>query len=85
MTTSTSLLDSGFAEGAEDAMAALIEHLLGVTHELGRDQLTAPLEYLPDVAGQVAKFEPVEDTRYLQWRADEPALTTPAHLDLVYW
>ena len=82
---STMLLDIGYAQGADDAMAELIEHLVGVTHELGRDQLTAPLEYRPDVAAQLAKFEPVEDTRYLQWRADEPALTTPAHLDLVYW
>jgi hypothetical protein len=82
---STIMLDIGFAEGAEDAMAALIEHLVGVTHKLGRDQLTAPLEYLPGVASLLAKFEPVEDTRYLQWRADDPALTTPAHLDLVYW
>jgi hypothetical protein len=79
------LLDIGYAEATDDAMADLIEHLIGVTHELGRDQLTAPLEYLPDVATRLSKFEPVEDTRYLQWRADEPALTTPAHLDLVYW
>ncbi len=81
----TTLLDIGFAEGAEDAMAALIEHLLGVTHGLGRDFLTAPLGYLPGVAAQLAKFEPEEETRYLQWRADSPALQTPAHLDLVYW
>jgi hypothetical protein len=82
---STMLLDIGYAEGAHDAMADLIEHLVGMTRELGRDQLTAPLEYLPDVAAQLAKFEPAEDTRYLQWRADDPALATPAHLDLVYW
>jgi hypothetical protein len=45
------LLDLGFAEGAEDAMAALIEHFVGMTHELGRDFLVAPLEYLPEAAG----------------------------------
>ena len=66
-------------------MASLIEHFVGMTHELGRDFVVAPLEYLPEVAALVARFEPSEETRYLQWRADDPALTTPAHLDLVYW
>jgi hypothetical protein len=83
--SNTALLDLGFEAGADDAMASLIEQLLGVTHELGRDFLTVPLAYLPGVTEALAKFEPSEETRYLQWRADSPMLTTPAHLDLVYW
>jgi hypothetical protein len=83
--SSAALLDIGFAAGAEDAMASLIEHLAGETGVLGRDFLTAPLAYLPEVAALLSKLEPTEETRYLQWRADSPALTTPAHLDLAYW
>jgi hypothetical protein len=83
--SNTSLLDIGYAAGAEDAMASLIEHLIGLTRELGRDVLTAPLETLPEVAVLLSKYEPSSETRYLQWRADTPALTTPAHLDLTYW
>jgi hypothetical protein len=85
MVESTALLDIGYAEGADDAMAALIRHLAGVTRELGRDQLTVPLAYLPGVAGALSHRDPAHETRYLQWRTDDPPLTTPAHLDLVYW
>ncbi|HZP57061.1 MAG TPA: hypothetical protein VFC53_05850 [Dehalococcoidia bacterium] len=81
----TALLDFGFAEGRPDALAALIEHLVGVTGGLGRDCLVAPLETLPEVAELLAAREPVPETRYLQWRADTPVITTPAFLDLVYW
>jgi hypothetical protein len=56
-----------------------------VTAELGRDFLVAPLETLPEVAALLTGREPQQETRYLQWRAETPALTTPAHLDLVYW
>lgn len=83
--SSTSLLDLGYADGADDAMASLIEHLIGVTHDLERDVLTAPLETLPEVAGLLSKYDPSAETRYLQWRAETPVLTTPAFLDLVYW
>ena len=57
--SSTSLLDSGYAEGAEDAMAALIEHFVGMTHELGRDFLVAPLEYLPGGRGPAGEVRAV--------------------------
>ena len=83
--SNTSLLDLGYADGAEDAMAALIEYLMGVTHDLERDALTAPLETMPEVAVLLSKHDPSAETRYLQWRTDSPALTTPAFLDLVYW
>jgi hypothetical protein len=81
----TSLLDYGFDDGAPGALAALIEHLVGITHDLRRDYLVAPLEALPEVATLLASHDPVPETRYLQWRAERPPLTAPAHLDLVYW
>ncbi|HXK32692.1 MAG TPA: hypothetical protein VNM91_01600 [Dehalococcoidia bacterium] len=81
----TALLDSGYAEGHEDALAGLIEHLVGVTHMLGRDFLVAPMESLDGVAALLAGREQVPETRYLQWRTDRVALKTPPYLDLVYW
>jgi hypothetical protein len=35
--------------------------------------------------GGEARTTPSPETRYLQWRAERPPLTAPAHLDLVYW
>ena len=81
----TALLDYGFAEGHERALKALIEHLIGVTHSLGRAYLVAPLETLPEVAALLEARRPIAETRYLQWRAEQPALTPPPYLDLVYW
>ena len=40
---------------------------------------------MPEVAVLLSKHDPSADTRYLQWRTESPALTTPAFLDLVYW
>jgi hypothetical protein len=83
--SNAALLDLGYADGAEDAMVSLIEHLMGATHGLERDVLTAPLETMPAVAALLSKHGPSAETRYLQWRTESPALTTPAFLDLVYW
>jgi GNAT superfamily N-acetyltransferase len=83
--SATAVLDFGCAEGREDALAALIEHLIGATHALGRDYLLAPLETVPRIAELLASHDPVPEVRYLQWRADTPAITTPVHVDLVYW
>jgi hypothetical protein len=83
--TVASLLDLGHAAGDAEALAALVEHLIGVTHGLGRTYLVAPIETLPDVAALLANREPITETRYLQWRAERPALTPPPYLDLVYW
>ena len=80
-----SLLDIGVAEGHEDALAALIEHCIGLAHANGRDYVVAPLETMPQIAALLASHEPISETRYLQWRADDPPLRTPAHLDLRYW
>jgi hypothetical protein len=80
-----SLLDIGVADGHEDALAALIEHCIGLAYDRGRDYLVAALETLPRIAALLAHHEPVPETRYLQWRTESPALKVPAHLDLVYW
>jgi hypothetical protein len=80
-----SVLDFGCAEGQEGALAELIASLIGRTHALGRDYLVAPLATLPDVASLLESHAPEAETRYLQWRADTPALTAPPFVDLVYW
>jgi hypothetical protein len=81
----TALLDTGHADGREDALAELIEHLVGVTHGLERQYLVAPLETLPRIAEALAHRDAEPETRYLVWRADTPTLSTPPYVDLVYW
>lgn len=81
----TAVLDHGFSEGRADGLALLIEHLIGITHELGRDYLVAPLETLAEVAVLLQPHKPVPETRYLQWRAETPAINPPPFLDLIYW
>jgi hypothetical protein len=83
--TATALLDFGFAEGREDALAALIEHCIGLTRTLGRNHLVAPLETQPRVAELLASHAALPEVRYLQWRTDARPITPPVHLDLVYW
>ncbi len=80
----TALLDFGYEDGREAAMARLIAYLIGVTHELGRDYLTAPLDQLPAVAAKLERFEPAPETRALRWELQEPAIRRP-YTDLVYW
>jgi hypothetical protein len=88
---STALLDFGYADGREDAMARLIGYLIGVTDGLGRHQLMAPLEFLPSLARQLASYEPVTEKRALYWQPDkvlkELGLTMLArpYTDLAYW
>lgn len=81
----TALLDVGYAEGCEQEMAEVIEHLIGVTHELGRDFLIAPMETMPEVEALVADRRPSAETRYMQWRAETPRIKAPVHVDLAYW
>ncbi len=83
--SATALLDFGFADGCAPALAQLIAYLIALTHRLQRTCLVAPLEALPDVAARLREYEPVPETRYMQWRADTPAITPPAYLDLIYW
>lgn len=85
VTSVAALLDIGFAEGREHASAALVQYLIGAAHALGRDYLVAPLEAMPQVSVLLARHDPVPETRYLQWRAETPAINAPTYLDLVYW
>jgi hypothetical protein len=65
---STALLDFGYAAGREDAMLRLIQHFIGLTHELGRSYLVAPLEQLPKLAENTAKLGPTTETRALHFQ-----------------
>jgi Acetyltransferase (GNAT) family len=78
------LLDFGFAEGAEDAMAALLRRFIGRAHELGRDYLAAPIDHLPKLAERMDAMRPEPDTRALRWVLKDPAIVRP-YTDLRYW
>ena len=82
--SSTALLDWGFAPGAEDAMAELTAGLAARTHALGRDFLSAPLDYAPLLAKRLESLEPAVETRYLRWRNSSPRITRP-YTDLRWW
>jgi hypothetical protein len=86
----TALLDFGFAEGRDDAMALLIEYLIGVTDALGRGQLMAPIEHMPEVIDGLRAHEPVAETRPLYWQLGPAlkkagAIVTRPYTDLAYW
>jgi hypothetical protein len=78
------VLDFGFAEGAEEAMAALLRRFIGRAHELGRDYLAVPIDHLPKLAERTEALRPEPDTRALRWTLKEPAILHP-YTDLRYW
>jgi hypothetical protein len=78
------LLDWGYAEGAEGAMAELIAALAARTHALGRDFLSAPLDHAPELAKRIESLEPALETRYLRWANASPKITRP-YTDLRWW
>ena len=90
---STALLDFGYAEGKEEAMARLVGHFVGLTHNLGRSYLVAPLEQLPQLAAKLERLGPATETRALHfqsysreqdnWLMDD-SLKRP-YTDLAYW
>ncbi|MGH2584688.1 MAG: hypothetical protein ACRDJE_07215 [Dehalococcoidia bacterium] len=88
----TALLDFGFAEGHEAAMARLIEHLIGETHRLGRTQLMAPIEQHPALVEQLAGHGPAVETWSMEWEFHPPqgsglpqlTIINP-YTDLAYW
>ncbi len=80
----TALLDWGYAEAAEDAMAELVAELAARTHALGRDFLSAPLDHTPVLAKRLESLEPAVETRYLRWGNPSPAITRP-YTDLRWW
>lgn len=87
----SALMDFGYAEAREDAMARLLGYLIGRTHELGRQVLMAPLDQQPALLERMAPFEPTGETRSLSVNVfDEPGITLKVkvrrpYTDLAYW
>ena len=91
----TNVLDFGFLPGRADAMARLIAFLVGKTHDLGRQFLVVPLQFLPGVSSELEPLGPVPETRGLLWRMWRPEPGAPyenpplapvrPYTDLAYW
>ncbi|MEE9281014.1 MAG: hypothetical protein V3V67_12645 [Myxococcota bacterium] len=85
----TALLDFGYAEGRAAAMVRLIEHLRGVTAQLGRQHLMLPLGAHEELAHEVDAADVRAETRGLVFtRSPGAALELEPeriHLDLRYW
>jgi len=87
----TALMDFGYANGREDAMARLLGYLIGVTNDMGRHELLAPIEQLPKLVDLMSPYEPAEEPRTMGidgW--DEGGLTVEVsvkrpYTDLAYW
>jgi hypothetical protein len=85
------LMDFGYARGREDAMARLIGYLIGVTNDLGRQELLAPLEQLPKLAELMSPYEPAIEPRTLAYDGwDEGSIQVSVtvrrpYTDLAYW
>jgi hypothetical protein len=86
------LLDFGFAQGREDAMAHLVEHCLHEAHRLGRGRLLAPFDQLPALLERLDHLQPLAETWSMQWEFGAPKgsglpdlrIARP-YTDLVYW
>lgn len=91
MTEHTALMDFGFAEGREDAMKRLLGRFIGRTAELGRQELLAPIEYLPSLVARMAPYEPELETRRLAVHpesgndGDLKVRVRRPYTDLAYW
>ena len=84
----TNLLDFGFAEGGEDAMARLIGHFISETARLERHSFVAPLDRLPALAAACASFEPRIEGRTFEWSPfipQAPRVIAAPYTDLRYW
>jgi hypothetical protein len=87
----TALMDFGYAEGREDAMARLIQYLIGVSHELGRHELLAPIEQLPALVELLKDHEPALETRTMavdgfhEAGLDVDVVVKRPYTDLAYW
>ena len=87
----TALLDWGYAPDREDAMEALVRHLLVRTAELDRSHLVAPLEYTPALRSRLEALPHRTETRAMKCMGFhegdlhvEPQITRP-YTDLAYW
>lgn len=90
---STALMDFGYAVAREDAMARLIEFLMGKTKELDRSHLVAGIEHLPRLVRAILPMKPETETRALHWQRYDPEpdmwvadeqLHRP-YMDMAYW
>jgi hypothetical protein len=87
----TALMDFGYAEGRADAMARLLGYLTGVTHDLGRHELLAPIEQLPALVELMRPLEPALEPRTMAVDGfHEAGLEVEVEIkrpytDLAYW
>lgn len=87
----TALMDFGYAEGREDAMARLLAYLIGRTHELGRQELMASLDQLPALQERMSSFRSASETRSMGidvFRDTNVTLNVTVrkpYTDLAYW
>jgi len=87
----TALMDWGYAEGRQDAMARLLGYLIGVSHGLGRHELLAPIEQLPALVERVQLYEPGAETRLMGVDTfhgeglDVEVTVRRPYIDLAYW
>lgn len=87
----TALMDFGFAEDGEAAMAALVEHFTTATAELGRSGLLAAIEFQPDLQRCLQHLDSRLDTRQLhvmpfRMPGIEVDLTvSQPYTDIAYW
>lgn len=87
----TALMDFGYAEGREDALARLLDYFLGLTNDLGRDALMAPIERLPALVERMAPYEPAEEQRklladvYKDSQVQVDVKVRRPYTDLAYW
>lgn len=82
------LLDFGCEDGGEEDLAALIRHLVGVSHKVGRTSLAAPLGALPKVAQSLSDLDRRPETRILEWSPYAPFLPRElgeVFIDLRFW
>jgi hypothetical protein len=89
----TALLDFGYGEGREDAMAQLIGHFIELTNNLGRSYLVAAVEHLPSLVPHLDDYQPESETRALHWQKYDrdrdnwvtDTSLTRLYTDLAYW
>jgi len=86
----TALIDFGYAEGRDDAMAMLTERFIGISAELGRAHFMAPLQFLPELAALLERYQPEQETRAFYWHNNATLrglgfMPTKPYTDLAYW
>lgn len=87
----TALMDFGFEEGREDAVARLLGYFIEKTQELGRGAMMAAIEQLPTLVDRMTPFEPAPEVRSMGVSMpDEREMQVDVKIrrpytDLAYW